>query len=230
MPVFTLAAQEGRLFKPLALTKNLAIAVSAVLSVTLIPALLSIFIRGRILPEERHSISRWLVRLYAPALAAALRYRKSLVILSVLLKSPSQNLKVDCHRLLPGYIAGAFVLRRAGRSAGVGASSPRACHDVIGAGGKAGHNAGRPRANSSPLGAQGKQIAQERPLPRTPCGNLRQDRQSHGRRFRPPLPRDRPKPQGSSRSDDLSRLSSKFNAALNVPPWVLQKPKKLSDF
>ncbi|HWO99716.1 MAG TPA: CusA/CzcA family heavy metal efflux RND transporter [Methylococcus sp.] len=85
MPVFTLEAQEGRLFKSLALTKNLSIAMSAVLAVTLIPALLSIFIRGRILPEERHPVSRLLQRLYAPALRLALRYRTILVALSVLL-------------------------------------------------------------------------------------------------------------------------------------------------
>lgn len=85
MPVFTLEAQEGRLFKPLALTKNLAIAMSALLAVTLIPALLAIFIRGRIIPEERHPVSRLLQRLYAPALAAALRYRKALVGVSFLL-------------------------------------------------------------------------------------------------------------------------------------------------
>jgi Cu(I)/Ag(I) efflux system membrane protein CusA/SilA len=85
MPVFTLEAQEGRLFKPLALTKNLSIAMSAVLAVTLIPALLSIFIRGRILPEQRHPVSRLLQRLYAPALRLALRYRTILVALSVLL-------------------------------------------------------------------------------------------------------------------------------------------------
>lgn len=85
MPVFTLEAQEGRLFKPLALTKNLSIAMSAVLAVTLIPALLAIFIRGRILPEARHPVSLGLRRLYAPILAAALHHRKSLIALSVLL-------------------------------------------------------------------------------------------------------------------------------------------------
>lgn len=83
MPVFTLEAQEGRLFKPLALTKNLSIAMSAVLAVTLIPALLSIFIRGRIIPERRNPISRLLQWAYAPILRLALRYRAILVILSI---------------------------------------------------------------------------------------------------------------------------------------------------
>ena len=85
MPVFTLEAQEGRLFKPLALTKNLSIAMSAVLAVTLIPALLSLFIRGRIIPERRNPVSRLLHWLYAPVLRLALRYRSILVVISILL-------------------------------------------------------------------------------------------------------------------------------------------------
>ncbi len=85
MPVFVLEAQEGRLFTPLALTKILAIAMSAVLAVTLIPALLSILIRGRIIPEHRHPVTRLLQRIYAPLLALALRYRWSLIVLSLIL-------------------------------------------------------------------------------------------------------------------------------------------------
>jgi len=85
MPVFTLEGQEGRLFKPLALTKNLSIAMSAVLAVTLIPALLSLFIRGRIIPERRNPVSRVLQWAYAPVLKLALRYRTILVALAVLL-------------------------------------------------------------------------------------------------------------------------------------------------
>ncbi|MBS3951758.1 MAG: efflux RND transporter permease subunit [Methylomicrobium sp.] len=85
MPVFTLEAQEGRMFTPLALTKNLSIAMSAVLAVTLIPALLPLLIRGRIMPEQRHPVTRLLQRLYAPVLALALRYRIGLVLVSLLL-------------------------------------------------------------------------------------------------------------------------------------------------
>jgi Cu(I)/Ag(I) efflux system membrane protein CusA/SilA len=55
MPVFTLEAQEGRLFKPLAFTKNLAIAMSAVLAITLIPAIVPLLVRGRIVAEQRHA-------------------------------------------------------------------------------------------------------------------------------------------------------------------------------
>jgi len=85
MPIFTLEGQEGRLFKPLALTKNLSIAMSAVIAVTLIPALLSLFIRGRIIPEQRNPVSRLLQWAYAPILRLALRYRTILVALAILL-------------------------------------------------------------------------------------------------------------------------------------------------
>ncbi len=84
-PVFTLEAQEGRLFTPLALTKNLAIAMSAVLAVTLIPALLTLLIRGRIRAEEHHPITRLLQRLYAAPLRLALRHRVAVVIAAVVL-------------------------------------------------------------------------------------------------------------------------------------------------
>ncbi|MDH4300961.1 MAG: CusA/CzcA family heavy metal efflux RND transporter, partial [Nitrospira sp.] len=83
MPVFTLEGQEGRLFKPLAWTKNLAIAMSALLAITLIPALLALLIRGRIMTEERHPVSRLLQRLYAPVLRLALQYRVAVVILAI---------------------------------------------------------------------------------------------------------------------------------------------------
>lgn len=83
IPVFTLEAQEGRLFSPLALTKNLAIAMSAVLAITLIPALLPIFIKGKIFPEQRHPISRSLQYLYAPILRLALKYRKTVIVLAL---------------------------------------------------------------------------------------------------------------------------------------------------
>jgi len=83
MPVFTLEEQEGRLFKPLAFTKNLAIAMSAVLAITLIPALLAICVRGKIISEQRHPVSLAMQKLYAPILRVALRYRWAVVILAV---------------------------------------------------------------------------------------------------------------------------------------------------
>jgi Cu(I)/Ag(I) efflux system membrane protein CusA/SilA len=85
MPVFTLEGQEGRLFKPLAFTKNFAIAMSAILAITLIPALLPLLVRGRIIPERRHPVSLGLQKLYAPLLRIALRYRALMIILAILL-------------------------------------------------------------------------------------------------------------------------------------------------
>jgi copper/silver efflux system protein len=83
IPVFVLEAQEGRMFKPLAWTNNLAIAMCAVLAITLVPACLPMFIRGKIFPEHRHPVSVSLQRLYAPLLQWALHHRGSVVVLAV---------------------------------------------------------------------------------------------------------------------------------------------------
>ncbi|AAU27182.1 chemiosmotic efflux system B protein A [Legionella pneumophila subsp. pneumophila str. Philadelphia 1] len=83
MPVFTLEAQEGRLFSPLAYTKNLAIFMSALLAITLIPMLLPLLVRGRIIPEQKHPITRFMQKMYAPVLRLALRYRKFVMGIAV---------------------------------------------------------------------------------------------------------------------------------------------------
>ena len=83
MPVFTLQAQEGRLFKPLAFTKTYSMAASALLAVTVIPVLMFWFVRGKIHSEERHPVSRLLQRLYTPVLNASIRWRWPVVILAV---------------------------------------------------------------------------------------------------------------------------------------------------
>lgn len=75
LPVFTLEAQEGRLFKPLAFTKTFAMFFAAILSITLAPALMRFFIRGTIIAEEKNPISRFLIWLYRPFVNIALRYR-----------------------------------------------------------------------------------------------------------------------------------------------------------
>ena len=75
MPVFTLQAQEGRLFRPLAFTKTYAMAMASLLSITVIPVLMFWFVRGKIHSEERHPVSRVLRRLYTPVLNLALRQR-----------------------------------------------------------------------------------------------------------------------------------------------------------
>ena len=83
LPVFTLEAQEGRLFAPLAYTKTFAMLGGALLSVTLLPMLMVWLIRGRILPESKNPISRFLVAGYRPVIAAVLRWRWVTVIAAV---------------------------------------------------------------------------------------------------------------------------------------------------
>ena len=68
LPVFALEEQEGRLFKPLAYTKTFAMAGGALLSVTLVPVLMLLFVRGRILPERRNPLNRVLIWLYRPVI------------------------------------------------------------------------------------------------------------------------------------------------------------------
>jgi len=75
LPVFALEAQEGRLFKPLAWTKSLAMAGASMLSVTLVPVTMGLFIRGRLFSEERNPVYRFLVWVYKPVLEFALRFR-----------------------------------------------------------------------------------------------------------------------------------------------------------
>ncbi len=83
LPVFTLQAQEGRLFKPLAFTKTYAMAASALLAITIVPVLMGYFIRGRILPENRNPISRFLIRLYRPVMQGALRFKWFTIVLAL---------------------------------------------------------------------------------------------------------------------------------------------------
>jgi copper/silver efflux system protein len=83
MPIFTLESQEGRLFSPLAFTKSFAMAAAALLSVTLVPALMVIFVRGRIVPEHKNPINRFLIFIYRPIIRGVLR-AKVLVVLVAL--------------------------------------------------------------------------------------------------------------------------------------------------
>ncbi len=75
VPVFTLEDQEGRLFRPLALTKTFAMAAAALLSVTVVPVLMGLFITGKLRPEAANPLNRWAGRLYRPVLRWALRHR-----------------------------------------------------------------------------------------------------------------------------------------------------------
>jgi len=86
LPVFTLEAQEGRLFRPLALTKTYSMAAAAALSITLVPVLITMFVKGHIRPEQENPINRFLIRVYRPALAWVLhKPKQTIAIAGVLL-------------------------------------------------------------------------------------------------------------------------------------------------
>src|SRR3989339_1259721 len=80
LPVFTLEAQEGRLFKPLAFTKNYSILFAALLAITLTPALIMLFVRGKILSEDKHPVSQFLIRFYRPIALWSIKHRNLVVI------------------------------------------------------------------------------------------------------------------------------------------------------
>src|SRR5579872_1879475 len=83
MPIFTLESQEGRLFSPLAFTKTFSMAAAALLSVTLVPALMVIFVRGRIVAEHRNPINRFLIWIYRPVIKGVLRAKTPVVLLAL---------------------------------------------------------------------------------------------------------------------------------------------------
>src|SRR5262249_13917486 len=84
LPVFLLEAQEGRMFRPLAWTKTLAVGFTSVLAITLVPILMLLFIRGRLRPESRNPISRFTQALYLPVLRLCLRFRKTTLLLNLI--------------------------------------------------------------------------------------------------------------------------------------------------
>ena len=83
LPIFTLESQEGRLFGPLAFTKTFAMAAAALLSVTLVPALMVVFVRGRIVPEHKNPLNRLLIALYRPIIAGVLRAKAFTILLAI---------------------------------------------------------------------------------------------------------------------------------------------------
>ncbi|HUO84232.1 MAG TPA: CusA/CzcA family heavy metal efflux RND transporter [Thermoanaerobaculia bacterium] len=85
LPVFTLAGTEGRLFKPLAFTKTYAMGFSAILAVTLTPALAALLIRGRIRKEEENVLNRWLIATYTPVVNFVVRHRWGTIAVTVIL-------------------------------------------------------------------------------------------------------------------------------------------------
>ena len=85
LPVFTLEAQEGRMFSPLAFTKTYAMAASAILAITLVPVLMGYFIRGKVFAEHKNPLNRALMALYMPVLNAVLRFPKATLVVAVVI-------------------------------------------------------------------------------------------------------------------------------------------------
>ena len=85
LPIFTLEAQEGRLFKPLAYTKTFAMAAAALLSITLVPALMMLFVRGRIIPERRNPVNRFLIWIYRPIIRLVLKAKAITITIALAL-------------------------------------------------------------------------------------------------------------------------------------------------
>ncbi|ADL54743.1 efflux RND transporter permease subunit [Gallionella capsiferriformans] len=84
LPVFTLESQEGRMFSPLAFTKTFSMAGAALLSLTLVPVLMLLFIRGNIKPEAQNPLNRWLITGYRPLIAAVLKHKKMTIVVAAL--------------------------------------------------------------------------------------------------------------------------------------------------
>jgi len=84
LPVFLLEAQEGRMFRPLAWTKTLAVGFSSLLAISLVPVLMILFIRGKLRPESRNPISRITQAIYLPVLRLCLRYRKTTLLINLI--------------------------------------------------------------------------------------------------------------------------------------------------
>ena len=80
MPIFTLESQEGRLFSPLAFTKTFSMAAAALLSITLVPALMIVCVRGRIVPEHKNPINRFLIWIYRPVIAGVMRAKVPVIL------------------------------------------------------------------------------------------------------------------------------------------------------
>ncbi len=83
LPVFSLEGQEGRLFSPLAYTKTFSMASAAILSVTLVPVLMMLFIRGKIMPESKNPVNRFLIWVYRPIISGVMRWKKVTIFLAL---------------------------------------------------------------------------------------------------------------------------------------------------
>jgi Cu(I)/Ag(I) efflux system membrane protein CusA/SilA len=83
IPIFTLEAQEGRLFKPLAFTKTYSMAAAAILAVTIVPVLMGYFVRGKIRPEHANPLNRFLISLYHPVVNFVVRWPKTVIVAAI---------------------------------------------------------------------------------------------------------------------------------------------------
>jgi Cu(I)/Ag(I) efflux system membrane protein CusA/SilA len=83
LPIFTLESQEGRLFGPLAFTKTFSMAAAALLSVTLVPALMVVFVRGKIIPEHKNPINKFLIFVYRPIIRGVLKAKTFTIVLAL---------------------------------------------------------------------------------------------------------------------------------------------------
>ncbi len=85
IPVFTLEAQEGRLFQPLAFTKTFAMLFASLLSITLVPVLMVLLIKGKVTPEHKNPVSRFLISVYRPCVEKVLRFKNSTIVIAIIL-------------------------------------------------------------------------------------------------------------------------------------------------
>jgi Cu(I)/Ag(I) efflux system membrane protein CusA/SilA len=89
LPVFSLEGQEGRLFSPLAYTKTFSMAGAALLSITLVPVLMMVFIRGKIMPEAKNPVNRFLIWAYRPIITGVMRWKKLTILIAMIVLGAS---------------------------------------------------------------------------------------------------------------------------------------------
>jgi hypothetical protein len=175
LPVFALEAQEGRLFKPLAFTKTFAMAGAALLSVTLVPVLMLLFVRGKILPERKNPVNRLLIWMYRPVIKAVLRFQMTLLALAwwcwratVPARQHRQRIHADAQRRHAALHAG-VAAGHVGDQGRRAAAAPGPHHQELPRGG-IGVRQGRPRQHRHRSGAAGDVRDRDQPQARRTSG------------------------------------------------------------
>ena len=137
LPIFALEAQEGRLFGPLAFTKTFAMGAAALLSVTLVPVLMVLFVRGRVVPEHRNPVNRFLIWVYRPVIRAVLRAKLLTIALALVMVAvtlwPARQLGTE---FMPALDEGTLlnadhVARAFSNEGGRTVADPRSDHQVV---------------------------------------------------------------------------------------------------